>query len=259
MENGIYPDLSHSDYHAMTDRVSNSYLSRLAVCPGAAKVPQEETPAMTFGRAFHCFVLDGLDAFSREVAVEPEVNRRTNDGKLVLAAFQEANKGKAIIATDDVVLITEMDKAIKAHPMAKRLIGTGTNEVSVLWTDPFSGLPCKARPDTISDEIQHTLIDLKTVKSADVHNFTSSVVTYGYAVSKDQYDLFVFIAVEKTEPFKVAVFTLSPTFIEWGRSSYQYLINIENKCRQTGEWPNYTEAGVTELEMPKWLALKQEG
>ena len=266
--NGIFPDLSHADYHAMTDIVSNSYLSRLAICPAAAKVPQEETPAMTFGRALHSFILDGPDAFSRDVAIEPEVNKRTNEGKATLAAFQEANKGKAIITTEDLESIKAMDKSVKSHPTASRLIGSGTNEVSVFWDDSFSGLPCKCRPDIVPGEIQGTLIDLKKTRDASPHGFARSVTSFGYhrqacfymegmsKASGKTFDVFAFIAVEEKEPYRVGVYTLSPAFIDRGGAELKILLTQENNCRQKGEWPNYTEAGVTELEMPKWMAYQ---
>lgn len=176
--NGIYYDLSHADYHAMTDRVSNSYLSRLNICPAAAKVPQEETAAMTFGRAFHSFILDGMTAFSRDVAVLPELNLRTNAGKEEKAAFQAANVGKAIISQEDVQSIMAMDTSVKAHPLARNLIGVGANEVSIFWTDSFSQLECKARPDKIPGS--NTLIDLKKTRDASARGFLHSILQYGY-------------------------------------------------------------------------------
>ena len=271
MENGIYPDISHKEYHSMIDRISNSYLSRLAKCPAAAKVPVEETPAMTFGRALHSFILDGPVAFGSDVCVLPEINRRTNAGKALYEQIQKENDGKAIITEEDLQSIIEMDRSVKAHPVAKQLIGNGTTEVSVFWDDPFSGLQCKARPDLIPGAIRNTLIDLKSTRDASLHGFQRSVTGFGYhrqaafyldgmtKASGDVYDLFAFIAVETYEPYRTEVYTLSPTFIERGRTDYQMLITIENKCRHAGEWPNYQSATVTELEMPRYMAYQEEG
>ncbi len=263
IENGVYHDLSHSDYHKMTDRISNSYLSRLDKCPAAARVKQEETPAMTFGRAFHSFILDGMAAFSKDVLVLPEINRRTNAGKEEYQAFITNNPDKAIITAEDLQAIIEMDKSVKAHPLAKNLIGTGTNEVSVFWDDPFSGLPCKARPDKVPG--QNTLADLKKTRGASAHSFQRSIIDFGYhrqaafyldgmqKATGDNFDLFAFIAVEDSEPYRVEVYTLSQDFIDYGRLEYRRLINIENQCRQKGEWPNFTSAEATEIELPKYI------
>jgi exodeoxyribonuclease VIII len=264
--NGLFENISHAEYHGMTDRISNSYLSRLNICPAAAKVPQKETGAMTFGRAFHSFILDGLAAFGRDVCILPELNRRANQGKADYEAFQKANTGKAIISQDDLTAIMAMDKSVKAHPLAKNLIGTGTNEVSVFWDDPFSGLPCKARPDKVPG--QNTLVDLKKTRGASAHSFQRSVIDYGYhrqaalyldgmrKVTGENYDLFAFICVEDSEPYRTEVYTLSQDFIEYGRVEYQRLINIESHCRQKGAWPNFTSAQATEIELPKYIAFE---
>jgi len=97
IEPGIYPNISHASYHAMKDVVSNSYLQRLNQCPAAAKVPMIETPALTFGRAFHSFVLDGQESFERDFAVLSPMDRRTKEGKAAYALFCEKSGDKTII------------------------------------------------------------------------------------------------------------------------------------------------------------------
>jgi len=72
MESGIYPNISHDKYHSMTDIVSNSYLGRLDKCPANAKIPMPDSPALSFGRAYHSFILDGQKSFDRDFVVIPE-------------------------------------------------------------------------------------------------------------------------------------------------------------------------------------------
>ena len=263
IEPGIYPDMPHAEYHALEGYVSNSYLSRLDACPAAGKVKQEETDAMTFGRAFHCFVLDGMTVFSRDVAVLPPMNLRKNDGKAEYAAFCDVHQGKAIITEADLSTIVEMDKSVKAHPLARNLIGTGTNEVSIFWEDSFSGLPCKARPD--KDAGQSTLVDLKKTRDASLRGFQRSILSFGYhrqaafyldgmtAVTGEDHNIFAFIAVEDKPPYRTEVYTLSQEFIEFGRVDYRRLITLENSCRARNEWPNYTNPGAIEIELPGYI------
>jgi len=266
IEPGIYYDIDHDAYHALTGYVSNSYLSRLNICPAAAKVPQEETAAMLIGSAFHSFVLDGPDEFSLRFAVAPECDRRTKAGKALFDDFQNANAGKQIIAADDFLNIRLMDEAVKSHPLAKNMIAVGRNEVSMFWEDSFSGLQCKARADKIVPE-QRTIIDLKKTKDASPHGFQSSVVHYGYhrqaafyldganKITGNGFDAFAFIAVEEKEPYRVEVYTLKEPFIERGRVEYRMLMMQEIRCREANHWPNYTSAEVTELELPKYLSF----
>jgi len=263
MEPGIYPTMSNAEYHAITDHVSNSYLSRLSICPAAAKVPQEETPAMALGKAFHSYVLDGEDAFYGAFAVAEDIDRRTKAGRAAFEAFSAKNKGKEIITRADLDKIVGMDAAIKAHPVARNLLAGGMNEVSIFWVDPFSGLPCKARPDHIFDAV---LVDLKKTRDASEHGFRNSILRYGYhrqaafycdgmtKLTGKRHDTFAFIAVEDVPPYRIGVYTLSEGFMDYGRNDYQFLMARESRCRASNEWPNYTSAEVTELELPRYLA-----
>jgi len=265
MENGIYSNIPSDKYHEMTDRISNSYLSRLAICPAAAKVPRtegEEPAVLAFGRAFHLFVLEGLVEFAKGVAILPELNLRTNAGKEENALFRDANKGKAVITQADYTAITEMDKAVKSHPFAAGLLEGEAKEVSVLWNDPFSGLPCKARLDILPGK--SVVADLKKTRDASESHFQRAILQYGYhrqaafyldgleKATKERFDIFAFLVVESNPPYRTEVYTLSQEFLELGRNEYQFLINIETQCREKNNWPNYTSNEVTEIALPRW-------
>ena len=107
MIEGIYPNISHREYHAI-EAVSNSYLSRLSRCPKAAKIAQEETPAMIFGSAFHSLLLEGQEAFGKRFAVAPKIDKRTKQGNEDWLLFAEQNVGKSIITKDDYDKMCEM-------------------------------------------------------------------------------------------------------------------------------------------------------
>lgn len=268
IENGIHKDIGYEDYHAI-DRVSNSYLSRLLVCPAAAKLPpKEDTAEMAVGRAFHLFILEGIAAFEAGCAILPQINRRTNAGKEEEALFRDIHKGKAIITQEDFDNIRAMEKAIYNHPVAADLLISTSTEVTVLWDDPFSGIPCKARPDMLPGK--NTLVDLKTTRDASARGFQRAAVTYGYhrqaafyldGVSKEmneKHDVFAFVCVEKTEPYRVGVYTLAEPFIDMGRAEYRSLILVEQRCRLNNAWPNYNDNGAVEIEMPKWAVYRED-
>lgn len=264
MESGIYPDISHADYHAMTDEVSNSYLARLDKCPAAAKIPLEDSPAMLLGRAFHSILLEGLETFKANFAIVPDIDRRTKDGKLAYAQFCEENEGKQIISLEDYESIADMYSAVAVHPIASKLLIEGRSEMSVFWTDQRTGLPCKCRPDRVPDGDHGVILDLKSVRDADKEAFNRAVRQYGYArqaafyidgfnaVSDAQVDAFVFICVEKEPPYRTEVYTLEDVFISWGRSEYQILMDIEKECRENNYWPNYKYDEIKTLYLPSY-------
>ena len=264
---GIYPNISHKEYHDDASAVSNSYLSKLAKCPANAWVKQEETAALLFGRATHSYILEGPDAFFKEFAVFPKyMDRRTKEGKQEYLGFQEANRGKDVISEDDYDTITSMADSVIRHPFACKLLSQGRSEQSVYWTDKETGIYCKCRPDRIPDGDHGVIVDLKTTTDARPKQFLSSVLSYGYdrqagmyieglnEVSNVKVDAFIFIVVEKTAPYMVATYTLSDTFLSYGKIKFHNLLELEKQCRENDEWPSYQDAELQELQLPNWAA-----
>ena len=55
--------------------------------------------------------------------------------------------------------------SIRAHPIASEAFRGGEAEVTLIWPDPDTGIPCKARPDYLPVH-GRWLVDLKTAASA---------------------------------------------------------------------------------------------
>lgn len=264
---GIYPDISHQEYHDNHEAIGNSELGDLEKCPALRKVKKEQTPAMLFGRATHSYILEGQDAFFKDFAVFPKyMDRRTKEGKQEYLGFLEANRGKDVISEDDYDTITQMGDSIIRHPFAVKLLSQGRSEQSVYWIDKDTRIYCKCRPDRIPDGDHGVIVDLKTTGDARPKQFLNSVLGYGYdrqagmylegfnEVCNSKVDAFVFIAVEKTAPYMVATYTLSDTFLAYGKIKFHNLLDLEKRCRETDEWPSYQDAELQELELPPWAA-----
>jgi hypothetical protein len=261
---GIYSGIPAEVYHGLP-YVSNSYLSRLDKCPAAARVPTEETDALVFGRAAHSYILEGPEVFCQEFVVAPKIDKRTKAGKEQWAEFQEANTGRGLITADDMATIEDMRAAVHAHPFAKKLLGMGVSEQTVIWEDLQTGIMCKCRPDRIPSGGKGVLVDLKTTQEAGEISFARSMVKYGYArqaamyldgvarATGETYDAFAFIAVEKSEPYRVETYLIDPEFIQWGRLEYQRLLRLEQMCRAEGEYPNYQHPELVTIYKPNYL------
>lgn len=263
---GIYSGIPAETYHAMTDYVSKSYLKKLDKCPAAARVPQEDTPAMAFGRASHVYLLEGPEMFFRECAVLPSgINKRTNAGKEEWAQFEDANEGKTLVSGDDFLKLGEMKKALDSHPFVAKLLSSGVSEQSIFWQDEETGILMKCRPDWLPAYYSGVVVDLKTCVNAGEYEFRRDIAKYGYDVqaalyldgisiaTKRIYDAFIFVAIEKEPPFRVEAYLLSMDFIERGQREYRRLLNIELECRRTGLYPNYQGSGdLITLEKPQY-------
>jgi hypothetical protein len=271
MEPGIYHNILNKDYHAMTEIVSNSYLGRLSKVPAAAKIPQEETEAMKFGRAFHSYVLEH-DNFVNEFVVPDAfpTNPNKRSTQKTVDAYNEWVKelnGKQAITKDDCETIDKMRDAIMNHPFASKLLQEGISETTLIWQDEETGLMCKARPDRIPEGNKGVILDLKSTKNASKSAFQSDCVKYGYAremalylegfsiLTKTPYvDLIsALIAVEKEPPYRVEVYVLDMDFIQYGWGEAHRLLQIEKKCRDTNFWPHYQNAGAEDLFKPAYV------
>ena len=266
MQPGLYTDISAKEYHGLPiEIVSNSYLSRLDKTPAHTRVKQEETPALIFGRAVHSYVLEGAEAFFKEFAVPPSVERRTKEGKEmeIWSQFQLANSDKALIAEEEFVKITEINDSVRNHPTAGLWLANGISEQTAIWRDEETGIMCKCRPDR--NPLNGVLLDLKTTDNAGEYEFGQSIKYYGYArqgafytegVSKatgNKHDAFAFIAVEKKAPYRCEVYVLSPEYMAWGWTQVHRLLRTEKECREKGKWVNYQNAGAADVLLPGYL------
>lgn len=271
LKNGIHPDIPFGDYLKIP-AVSNSYLGRLDKCPAAAKIEREDTPSLVFGRAVHALALEGIEAFQTRFQCGPDCGKKTKEERAAWAEAETlgAQTGRTILDAESYEKVYYISDAIMSHPWAAKLLTEGVSEQTVLWTDARTGLPCKARPDRVPSEDRQVIVDLKTTADASPQAFTRSAVKYGYArqaafyldglaansnsaTTLGGFD-FIFIAVEKTAPFRVEVYALDDLFVDYGRAEYRSLLDVEKKCRETGQYPNWQgEGGITTLFLPTYL------
>lgn len=258
-------EISNSQYHGDTTRISKSGLDLIARSPAhyyaryldPNRDAQKETKALLQGRAIHTAVLEPY-LFAEEYAVMPDINRATNKGKEDFARFMEANAGKTIIDIETYELSQVLREKVFAHPAAAELLKSGMVEKSFVWNDEETGAPCKCRPDFLnSDKI---VVDLKTTEDASPAAFGRSSLKYRYHVQAPFYvdgldannitpEAFVFIAVEKTPPYAVAVYYVDDATMNIGRLIYRKELSIYQECRMRGHWPAYGDE-VSALQLP---------
>ena len=115
------------------------------------------------------------------------------------------------------------------------------------------------------------VVDLKSTNDASNEAFLRDAVRYGYdfqaavylegvkAVTGIEHG-FVFIAVEKTEPYSINIFQCDKPFIQHGYDTFRELLGIYHDCKQTGEWWGYLGKynAVNTLSLPSYLAKAVE-
>lgn len=264
MENKLIHNMPDTEYFA-TDAASNSTLGRMkrsaAHCKEYMDTGMVSTAAMKFGSLVHCLVLEPNE-FEAKYAVAPVgIDRRTKAGKELWATFTNESEGLEVVKAEDFEEAQKVDASVRAHPAASKLLQEGDAEVSMFWTDPDTGYPCKSRVDFING--MNYLVDLKTTQDASEAEFGRSIGKFGYhrqnAMYMDGYEAvtgerakgFVFIAVETKPPYAVGVYLLDEDSEDKGRSEYGWLLGEFVACKKSGVWPGYSDA-VSTVKLPAW-------
>lgn len=222
-------------------------------------IADEQTPAMRLGSMIHRAILewDSLD-----YVVKPEgMNFATKEGKEWKAA-----QTNAIITQDEYQTVLGMRDSVNAHPAVKRVLANAKTEVS-LFANGEDGVLRKARIDALP-ESGNVIVDIKSCQSADPDMMAKSVVAYRYDVQAAYYlDIckllgldkteFLFVCVEKTPPYAVAVYALDHDAISWGRMQYQRDLALIKDCEAKDHWPSFTQ-DITTLALPAWAQRQAE-
>lgn len=264
--------MNNRDYHADTTRISKSGLDLFSRSPrhyyakylDPNRVQEQPTKALILGSAVHTAILEP-HKFSDEYAVEPVVNKRTNQGKEEMQLFLAANAAKTIIDVEIYDQAMRARDAVYKHGFAAELLSIGKAEQTIFFEDAESGARCKCRPDFITSD--GLIVDIKTTQDASPEAFGRSSYNYRYHVQAAFYsqgyeeefskppEAFVFIAVETLDIFEVAVYYASVEDLILGRETYRPELSRYQACVNTGLWPGYGEE-IQRLQLPYYAFKK---
>lgn len=217
-----------------------------------------DTWPLMLGRAVHSAVLTPA-AFNAEFVVWDGGDRRGKDW----AEFKAQHSGMTILKADEMDLVSDIARAVRADPVAAAHLAGGDTEQPVIWDDPATGMRCKARPDLV-DRDRLLLIDLKTTRSIDPRRFGLECARLGYHLQMAHYaagclhglgwapQSHMFVAVEKDPPHDVGVFEIPPANREIAWEEVAALLERVRQCREANRWPGRFES-VQLLQLPAYI------
>lgn len=273
---GIHLGVPEADYHErVLGMVSKSALDHVHQSPAHYKAwidgqVEETSPALDFGGAFHVALLEP-ERFVDTYTTMPRfddlrgANGRgtTKAYKEAVAAWRESNADKTPLSAEDMTTIERMVASVRAHPLASKMIRDGIPEVTLRWRDESTGLECRARADYYVRS-RKMVVDVKTSRDASFTEFRRSVVNYRYHVQDALYRAafgavgepiqhFVFVVIEKTPPYAVAVYTLDSDGIQRGYAHASQDIATLAECLRNDAYPGYPVT-IQTLDLPPWAA-----
>ena len=263
---GVYADIPNEAYHAGPGVSKSGLWEILTKSPmHYAFAPREETNHFDLGNAGHIAVLEP-ETFEARVYRGPE-DRRGNKWKDAQEYCQI--DGKVLLTSGDYDKALMIRDAIHADALLNSVIQSSAARVenSAFWTDEGTSTLCRCRPDLWRPDMG-LVIDLKTTTNASADKFSRSVLDYGYhaqeafysegmAASGNAIEGFLFLAVEKKDPFAFAIYELPPSIVADGAAKMRRALGIYAECERTDTWPGYS-SGVTELTFKKWAYSETE-
>jgi exodeoxyribonuclease VIII len=262
-EPGLHANVANDAYHRWRGASQSRLLTLRDRSPAhmqwQMEHPEEATPAMRLGAAVHTAVLEP-DVFLEQYMCDAGGDGRSKVVKERRAKLREEYPDRTFMRPDDFDTCMAVREAVAAHPIAKALLD-GPTERSAVWVDEESGVVCKARFDQLTNGVP-ALTDLKTTTDASPEAFARAIYKYGYYIQGSHYisgaqelgldaRFFTIIAVEKAEPYGVAIYHLRDDAIKAGEEELRPLLERWAECEASGRWPGYPEQAV-EISLPPW-------
>lgn len=256
---GIHYGLSNSEYHAH-ESISKSGLDLINISPAHYKLSErKESTAFKQGTAIHTAILEPDELDKRYFFIPEKLDLRKTYGKSKNQEYALKNEGKTLLTIEEYAMLSGIRREVGNHKLARQLFDGGKSEVS--FFSQINGVDVRARPDYWSGSV---VVDLKSTDRADSISFDKSVRAYRYFVQHPFYqdvmqsagveiEAFLFVVVEKQEPFGIGVFELDNNYIEYGRREYMRNLDTYKRSLDTGDWPCYPEKLQT-LICPNYLA-----
>jgi len=268
----VYQGLSFERYHAIPG-VNASLLKRVASgspLHGLHYLQNgggPDTHSRMELRATHTLALEGEAAFRRGYAVW-EGHRRGQTWTDF--ETQQLAAGRTIITGAERARVQARAAALFAHPVAGPLLRhvDARPEVTVVWTDEVTGLPCKGRIDLwVDDEEILEVVDLKTWPSTDPAVVLRQIVSrqaqvhlqlahYRAAVRAVVGDgapiRCSVMVVEDAAPHDVGVYVLDDAMMLLGDEARRAALITWADAVKRGEYPGRAPKLRT-IEAPGWL------
>lgn len=260
----IIENLSHEEYLAI-DAASNSALKLIRQSPAHFKYREQEdydTRAKQIGTAAHMAFLEP-DRFSEHYYVVDCEDRRD-------AKYRGLAKD---VGGDRVLTLKEHNRLLGMQAAAYRnkrfrayMERGGRNELSVVTTDPSTGVKIKCRFDRLGDSLW--ALDLKKCQDARGVEFSKAIGNYGYYMQIPFYAYvweietgekidcagnFPLVAFEEKAPHGVVLHDLDEVALMLGRKHFREALDTYARCLDDNEWPGYEdESEMTSVS--SWMA-----
>lgn len=283
-EPGVYPDLPAADYHAQHDWLSWS-MSKYLIPPSTpahfkaaiGKGGEERNRVFDLGKVTHTLVLGEGDRFEVVQSLNRQKEPQDATSYDLVSAQVDRDRiyaeGNVPILRHELAAAEAMAESVKAHRTANALLTNGSPEVSLFWIDKDTGVKLRARLDWLPEIVKGRRLivpDVKTAKTAAPQDFAKACADFAYygqhlhyldgikALGLDPDPAFVFVVIEKADPFLVSVVQIADKDdLSLSRAVVDHTRRLYSECLATDTWPGYGEQ-VHRIELPAYWRYRME-
>lgn len=213
---------------------------------------RSESKALRIGKMVHESILQ--PEIFELYKPEPQVDRRTKEGKETIEFFKASLKdGDRICSADEYDFVLSVADSVTIALEKKGIKFKETESVQQA-TCGVTGVNLKCCLDSIGED--NVIYDIKTTDDGSPQAFYRTALNYKYYIQSYLYkaisnlNKFVFVVVEKEPPFAVSFYELGPEFDEKAKQEVDKALLIYSECMKTNKWPGYTE-DIVKLDLPK--------
>lgn len=225
MNTEIKKDMPFEDYLAVK-ACHKSALSHTKTGKHLAKFEKksEDSEALRFGRIFHLALLEPENLGKIEIYSDQEWIAKKDHPEGLSINDQKAQWKDArnlyYANAQEKEDVDAMVKAIMENPLSAKYINApGSSEISLFWKDPRTGLDCKTRIDKLLDD--DVIVEVKTDVDPEPEKFGKKIYQLDYQIGAwfnregfrectgRDIKAFIFIAVEKSDPYTVGVYMMN--------------------------------------------------
>lgn len=252
MEQNKFIKMTDAEYFA-AEGLHYSSLKNLLLSPKHYKYklenPDQSSPSQIIGRAIHTATLDPEEFARGFYLYEGKIDRRTKEGKEVVAAAGERE-----------IVGLEVSDAAVAIQMAVPELSKCLKENAIFFT--LNDLPFKAKIDAY-DKDNGIIYDLKTTADIKPQSFIRSIFNYSYylqaalywkavAMTGNDVKAYRIIAAEKEAPYDVAVYELDQDYIAYGGRELDRLLDVLKTAQTFDHWGGVSDGKIIPVECPAW-------
>lgn len=196
--------------------------------------------------------------FKTKYVRTPTIDKRSNVGKAEFAALlrKAEMSNQILLSEDDYDKIISMSQAIKKHPTAGVLCGSGKIGMPVRFEEENTGAIIKFKPHFIHDN--EIIVNLNSSKDVSLSKF--QLECWNFRHDKKAYiqmtglnlSAMVFLSIETEAPFKIGLRYLGERTVDFGRETVIKNCETYISCLESGIWPGIEEK-ITPSELPDWV------